>query len=264
MKKIDIAYIILHYITIEDTIKCVKSIEETNCCNSYHIIIVDNASPNKTGKILKKMYENNPNISVILSEKNLGFANGNNLGYKYFKQNFTSKFLTVLNNDTILLQKNFFNLLLLKCSDKNIAAIGPKIILSDNSITPLYLKMPSYISIKKRIFKIYMMILCDFLKLHFISKYLYMAKLGKTVTKNDLANYESKNIILHGSFIIFTDLFINSFDEIFDSRTFLYCEEELLYLKLRKNNFDTLYTTDIEVIHNEILLEELRRGENIK
>ena len=135
------------------------------------------------------------------------------------------------------------------------------------------------------------MILCDFLKLHFISKYLYMAKLGKTVTKNDLANYESKNIILHGSFIIFTDLFINSFDEIFDSRTFLYCEEELLYLKLRKNNFDTLYTTDIEVIHNEdsstnaltqtdtnkrifknkcllksykILLEELRRGEYIK
>lgn len=51
------------------------------------IIIVDNCSPNGSGKQLEKMYSKCINITVIINEENQGFAKGNNLGYQYIKEN---------------------------------------------------------------------------------------------------------------------------------------------------------------------------------
>lgn len=74
------SFVILHYNTIEDTRACVSSIEN-KCKNSeYHIYVVDNTSPNKSGGELAKTFSQKDKITVILSEENLGFAKGNNLG----------------------------------------------------------------------------------------------------------------------------------------------------------------------------------------
>lgn len=62
---------------MEETINCVSSIRKNIDTSNYHIIVVDNASPNKTGFQLKK-YGDDSTVTVLLSEKNLGFANGNN------------------------------------------------------------------------------------------------------------------------------------------------------------------------------------------
>ena len=56
---------------------------------------------------LKSEYENDKTIEVILSSKNLGFANGNNLGFEYIHKNFDADFVVMLNNDTYLLDDNF-------------------------------------------------------------------------------------------------------------------------------------------------------------
>ena len=58
------------------------------------IIIVDNGSKTDESLLLKEKYGDS--IIVIRSEKNLGFAGGNNLGIKEAK----GKFLLLLNNDT--------------------------------------------------------------------------------------------------------------------------------------------------------------------
>lgn len=252
MKFVDIVYVILHYITIEDTVKCVESIEENNKNNSYHIVIVDNGSQNNTGVLLKQKYKNFSNITVLLLEKNIGFAKGNNIGYQFCKNHFKTHFIAVLNNDIILTQNNRLNILLSKYNDnKNIAMIGPKINLSNGNCTPLYCQLPTYKSIQRRILKIYLMLLFDFFKLTSFSNYLYTTQLGKKVTETYEDKGDRKNIILHGSFVILTNTFISEFDELFDPRTFLYCEEELLYIKVRRKKMNTLYTTDICVIHNE-------------
>lgn len=49
------AFVILHYNTIEDTEACVRSIH--NYCRNYeyHIYVIDNASPNNSGRIISKM-----------------------------------------------------------------------------------------------------------------------------------------------------------------------------------------------------------------
>ncbi len=60
---------------------------------NIEIIIVDNASPNHDPEQIKQRY---PEIKLIKSGINLGFAGGNNLGIKEAK----GKYLFFLNNDT--------------------------------------------------------------------------------------------------------------------------------------------------------------------
>ena len=108
-EKVDIVFLILHYNTIDDTRKCVESIKKYIHAN-YRIVVVDNNSLNKSGVSLKSEYENDKTIEVILSSKNLGFANGKNLGFEYIHKNFDADFVVMLNNDTYLLDDNFYKL----------------------------------------------------------------------------------------------------------------------------------------------------------
>ena len=83
MQKKKIVYLILHYLTYDETIKCVDSIKSYNKNNDYEIVIVDNGSNNRTGERLLNDYKKEKNVHIIISKENLGFARGNNLGFKY-------------------------------------------------------------------------------------------------------------------------------------------------------------------------------------
>jgi hypothetical protein len=58
------------------------------------VIVVDNASKEDEASIISKRY---PQVKTIRSDKNLGFAGGNNIGIKSAK----GKYLFLINNDTI-------------------------------------------------------------------------------------------------------------------------------------------------------------------
>ncbi len=59
------------------------------------IILVDNASSDRSIEIVKKKY---PSVIIIQNKDNLGFAVGNNIGFKYS----TGKYIAMINNDTEL------------------------------------------------------------------------------------------------------------------------------------------------------------------
>lgn len=63
--------------------------------NSIEVIVVDNASFQDEATIIEARY---PQVKVIRSKKNIGFAGGNNLGFKVAQ----GKYLFFLNNDTLL------------------------------------------------------------------------------------------------------------------------------------------------------------------
>ena len=69
-----INYIILQYNLYEKTIECVKSIKN-NTNVDYHIIIVDNCSTNNAYEKINSIFQNDPYVTVIQTNKNLGFAN---------------------------------------------------------------------------------------------------------------------------------------------------------------------------------------------
>ncbi len=83
-------------------------------------IVVDNASPNDNPDILK---ENFPEIQLIKSEKNLGFAGGNNLGVRASK----GKYLMFINNDTEVPENFLEPLVGLLEKDTTIGMVSPKI-----------------------------------------------------------------------------------------------------------------------------------------
>ena len=100
------AFVILHYRAVEMTRTCVERIQALD--GSKHIVIVDNASPNGTGRILKEEYAGQDNVTVLLNEENAGFARGNNLGIRWVCTHLPAQFTVVLNNDVEIRQKDFY------------------------------------------------------------------------------------------------------------------------------------------------------------
>ncbi|MEM8762253.1 MAG: glycosyltransferase family 2 protein [Bacteroidota bacterium] len=84
------------------------------------VIVVDNASPNDDPDAIKTAF---PEIQLIKSHENLGFAGGNNLGVKHSK----GEFLLFVNNDTIVPEHFLEPLLETLQNDSNIGMVSPKI-----------------------------------------------------------------------------------------------------------------------------------------
>lgn len=85
--------IIINYNTFELTCSCIKSIINGLKRSDYEIILVDNASISQQTDNFEMLF---PTIQLIKSEKNLGFAGGNNLGIAQAK----GKYILLLNSDT--------------------------------------------------------------------------------------------------------------------------------------------------------------------
>ncbi len=250
MGKIKYCYIILHYKTLEDTMACVKSIEK-NTKETYKIIIVDNYSNNGTLEQLNKQYKKNKNITIIANNKNLGFANGNNVGFLYAKKQFNPDFIVMCNSDTLLLSDDYCDKIQKTYNKENFAVLGPKIILKNNTINPIRTKFPSMKTIKKSL--IYKKIELFALKTKIlIPVYDFFKNTRDNKSKHTTENPELiyHDIILHGCFWVFSKKYIDMFDGI-DNRTFLYREEELLYLRLIKNGLHNIYDPSITIFHKE-------------
>lgn len=252
-----VAFVILHYINIEETINCVNSIQKTNQEKNYYIVIVDNASPNGSGEELCAMYNREKNIKVILSKENLGFAKGNNLGYCYAKTEYKANIIVVTNNDIIFNDgwkiANISDI----CHRTLADIIGPDIRSADGKhYSPFRLEpITDPKVVKRRIIKRKMMLLyykfkkkCKYLKKIMILENILKKEEHKRVNKI-VYDTERAGVVLHGACMIFTSLFVENEEEAFNPETFMYGEEDLLSQKARKKGYRILYTPDIFVIH---------------
>ena len=74
----NIAFVILHYITYDDTIECVKSIlNNRNLSKNSRIVVVDNGSPNESYRILEQEFQKD-------EYKKLGGGNASKIRRKYW------------------------------------------------------------------------------------------------------------------------------------------------------------------------------------
>lgn len=256
MKKNKFVFLILHYLTFDETVKCVDSIKKMCENQNYEILIVDNASTNKTGKKLEEKYKNDNVVTVLLSNENLGFANGNNLGFKYAKENMNPDFIVMLNNDTYLLDKCFCELVLEEYELSNFDVLGPRILMTNNRVCDFYDKKLSTKEIKRKINLLNVEKIFNYLFLHkvfvyfrFFVEIIKKIFMSKKIYKVD-TSIRKENVVLQGCFLIFSKNYINKFDGI-DDRTFLYNEEQLLYIRLEKNKMKSVYNPFIIIYHNE-------------
>ena len=117
---IQISIITINYNGLKDTCELIESLPLGD--QSIEVIVVDNASKEDEATIITNRY---PQVKVIRSEQNLGFAGGNNLGIKAAQ----AKYLFFINNDTILRHQtsDIRHLVSRLETDDKIGAVCPKI-----------------------------------------------------------------------------------------------------------------------------------------
>ena len=115
-----LSIITINYNGLKDTCELIDTLPLNN--EIIEVIVVDNASTQDEATELERRY---PQIIVIRSDKNLGFAGGNNLGIQAAK----GKYLFFINNDTILRpQTSDLRLLIARLeSSPKIGMVCPKI-----------------------------------------------------------------------------------------------------------------------------------------
>ncbi len=258
LRNYKICFVILHYQAYEMTLKCVDSIKKNMGGTNYKIIIVDNCSPNNSGDKLYKKFQNSDETIVILNEENLGFARGNNVGFLYAKSVEKADFICCINNDTLILQKDFYARVVEEYENTEFAVMAPLVYLKYNIVQNFNDKMYSIEYYQKEYNKwLEASSFLDFsnnldykarlfLKLGIIGKYIKSMKQFITRFKKNRV----ENTVLHGCFLIFSKKYINLFDG-FDERTFMFREEELLYLRLKKFNLLSVYNPKIKIKHLE-------------
>ncbi len=97
---------------------CLESIYRTVRV-PFEIIIVDNNSQDKSVSLIESKY---PLVYLIKSKENLGFAKGNNIGFK----NSRGSHILLLNPDTILLEDTLHLMLNFLKAHPDVGVVGPK------------------------------------------------------------------------------------------------------------------------------------------
>jgi GT2 family glycosyltransferase len=87
--------ILLNWNGWRDTVECLKALKECRYRN-LTIVVVDNGSNNDSVARIRAAH---PDVLLIESKKNLGFAGGNNIGIRYALTQ-RAEYLWLLNNDT--------------------------------------------------------------------------------------------------------------------------------------------------------------------
>ena len=88
-----ISIITINYNGVKDTCELMETLPLDD--TSIEVIVVDNASQQDEASVIEQRY---PQVKVIRSSENLGFAGGNNLGIEAS----CGKYLYFINNDTLL------------------------------------------------------------------------------------------------------------------------------------------------------------------
>lgn len=253
-----IAFVILHYNVVDETEKCIESILTRCDADNYSIVVVDNCSLNGSGEKLYKKYKDDSKVHVILNKKNLGFANGNNVGIDYARKKMNADFVVVLNNDTYLVQNDFCNVILQEWEHSNFAVLGPFVhTLGGENQNPVAHQITTVSQVNfwirhhyKGLIRTYLGVDSLWLNLkERIKRMIGYKNLQKKINAKG-GSVRQENVKLHGCCLVFSPKFFECFDG-FDSRTFMYAEEDILLAQVRKRGLLTVYNPHLEIFHAE-------------
>ncbi len=253
-----IGYVILHYKKTEVTIKCIESLLKITQDTKSDVVIVDNGSNNGSYEILYNKYKNEARVSVIKTDHNLGFAKGNNYGYKYLKMKGKYDFIIVCNNDLVFEQECFEKMVLECYSNEKFDVAGPDIVNMDGfHQNPHRLHMLTYKEIirKNRNKRILLNLLYFKKRFPLIQRISIIESrffsTNKAIMVGGSSSDKSTDMVLQGSCIIFSKEYCSKEENAFDPHTFLYFEEDLLALKCKKMGYKACVCNCAVVKHLE-------------
>jgi GT2 family glycosyltransferase len=196
---------------------------------SYEIMVVDNASSDGSADAVRMQF---PDVNLIASEKNLGFAAGNNLGLPHAR----GEYVLFLNPDTIVPAGAVSLLVRFLETHPEVGIVGPRIIGQDNvfQISAFGLK-PSLREAVFRAFRIWKVAPFSAWSRRFL------------VNPDTDSDWTCVEHLLGACMLVRTQLlkYIGGFDESF----FLFLEETDLCIRVQKEGYRIAYYIGTTIIH---------------
>lgn len=224
----EISIIIVSFNTEALLRKCLQTAVQEAKNLDHEIIVIDNASRDGSAVMVEKEF---PLVRLVKSEKNLGFAGGNNVGFKMAR----GKFVVLLNSDAFPKPGAFEKAL--EKMDKNLfAGIGGAKLMAENDfVQPAARMFPSVLNE----FLLISGLADKFPRSHFF---------GKTDRTWADPNEPAQCDWVPGAFTIIRKKVLAQIGD-FDSRFFLYFEEVDFCRRAKIAGWQVWYWPEIEVTH---------------
>lgn len=261
-------FVILHYLAYDMTVECISKLLDKFEKYDMHIVIVDNASRNQSGKKLQEKYLKESLVTVIENTENLGFAKGNNVGYQYLTDRYDMDYIIVMNNDILIEQKEFLDLIDKIYLEQPFDVLGPdiycpKIQMHQNPSREKGLTKEELLELQES--------KCHFLShpMYYYFRHMTLGKVKKVLKKDRSARRpdytsNSQSSVLHGACYIFSKNYMRLRKNCFNPKTFMYMEEDILYYECVRDGLRMHYDPRIRVQHLEDVSTDASIGSGLK
>lgn len=260
-------FVILHYLVANETISTVDSILN-NVKGIFHVIIVDNCSPNNSFAVLTKNYSSDDRISVIKNLTNAGYAKGINLGYAYAKEQYSPSFIVAMNNDMEIRQPDFLTYIKKIYDETQFYVLGPDVYSTsaekhqnpESDHIRTIAEVDEHIKNVQKIMNntLQLSIKGIFRSSKFISKLYYR---NKKVSNNvKFVNERQIGVTLHGSCLVFSELFITKREYALYPKTKFYCESQILDYECIRDGMLQVYDPSVQIYHHEDIATDAVAG----
>lgn len=226
----DVSIIIVNYKTYDLTCNCINSILTHSVGFDFEIILIENGTNEFDNERVKHWGDA---VTLIVSEKNLGFAGGNNLGI----QSATGNYILLLNSDTYL-QDNAINTTLqyLKNHPKA-GVVSARLIYPDGRAQSVAQRFPS--------------VKYQLIELLRLQKLMSKSKAGHTLLGSFFDYKDSvKADWVWGAYFMFPSTILKELpNHLLDDSYFMYYEDMQWCMDISKLGYEIHFCADAEVVH---------------
>lgn len=132
----DLSIVIVNWNTRDLLRDCLNSVSDAIEALSVEVLVVDNASKDNSCTMVREEF---PNVRLIESESNLGFAGGNNLALARA----TGRYVLLLNTDTLVHGNVLAEAVAWLDRHPDVGVLGPRVLNTDGSIQASCSAFPS-------------------------------------------------------------------------------------------------------------------------
>jgi GT2 family glycosyltransferase len=227
----DVSIIIINYNSFTLTCNCIRSIIRHTVDVSYEMILVDNGSTECNSEEFLNEF---PEIILIKSSTNGGFAYGNNLGI----QRSQGEYVLLLNSDTILVEDSIQKCLACFKSYDDAGVLGCRMVYPDGRL--------QYTARKFRSIGWELLDLFRFIPLLIPYKKRSRMMLGKYFKCDETIECDWVN----GAFFMFERKILTQLPAgKLDDRFFMYGEDQFWCLQIKKLGYKIIFYSGTTVIH---------------
>lgn len=224
-----VSVLIVSYNTMDMTLACIASVREFANSEEQEIIVIDNASTDGSADAIAKIF---PDIHLVRSSVNLGFAGANNLA----AHQASAPFILLLNPDTLILDNGITRLLDFAQRNPEAGIWGGRTFFADMSLNPSSVwRFMSLWSLCAQAFG--------------FSKIMGKSRFWSPESYGGWARNSVREVdIVTGCFFLIKRKLWEKLGG-FDQQFFMYAEEADLCFRARKLGARALFTPDATIIH---------------